>query len=218
MSELNANGAGNNQAVQSPGGKVSVPRDARDKLFANSIRLSLGHLKRDKQRTDLKEIYVAMCEKFGDSSPEVKGITGIAPNVDLTWIIAYGKITNGFVSKVPKGMVSKVIKLKKCDIMIEDAMVEASVYVSARKEEARLAQVKAIRDMTFRIQGLPLDVNQKELFKVLKDLGFDIDDMDKIKQMYDNFDGQLVRNGIVMFRVSCNDEGRGGENSKMADP
>ena len=214
MSELNANGAGNNQAVQSPGGKVSVPRDARDKLFANSIRLSLGHLKRDKQRTDLKEIYVAMCEKFGDSSPEVKGITGIAPNVDLTWIIAYGKITNGFVSKVPKGMVSKVIKLNKCDIMIEDAMVEASVYVSARKEEARLAQVKAIRDMTFRIQGLPLDVNQKELFKVLKDLGFDIDDMDKIKQMYDNFDGQLVRNGIVMFRVSCNDEGRG-ENAKL---
>ncbi len=51
----------------------------------------MGHLKKFKQRTDGKAIYAEMVDKFGINSSAVKGITGIAPHVDQSWIIAYGK-------------------------------------------------------------------------------------------------------------------------------
>ncbi len=75
-------------------------------------------------------------------------------------------------------------------------MKEASFYESYRAEEANKAKAEALRDMTFRIKGLPLEA--------LNGLGFGIEDMNKIRQFYDDFDGQMIRNGIVLFRVSCN--------------
>jgi len=70
------------------------------------------------------------------------------------------------------------------------------------------AQEKAVRNMTFRIQGLPLDADQKELFDALNLIGFGLDDKDSLRAMYDNYGGHVVRNGIVMFRVPCKSEQR----------
>jgi len=56
MLKSDANVAGVNQAVQRPGGNTPVNKDARGKSFTNSIRLSLGHLNKFKQRTDGKAI------------------------------------------------------------------------------------------------------------------------------------------------------------------
>jgi len=182
--------------------KIQKDKEARGKLFTNSIRLSLGHLNKFKQRTDGKAIYAEMVAKFGSNSCAVKGITGIAPHVDQSWIIAYGII------KVPEKVVSSTIKLNDCDVKIEDASIEASVYETERLKAAERLAAEAKRVMTFRVQGLPLDVRQNELFDVLNGLGFGIEDMNKVRQMYDNFGGQLIRNGIVLFRVSCSNKER----------
>ena len=188
------------QAVRGPGGQTFISKDARDKVYVGSIRLNLGHQKRF--RVDSRAIYVAMCAKFGSTSRAVKGISGMAPSVEQTWIIAYQG------NKVPEETIGKYINLNNCDILIEDAMKEASFYESNRAEEASKAKAEALRDMTFRIQGLPLNAVQREVFETINGLGFGIDDMNKIRQLYDDFDGQMIRNGIVLFRVSCNNERR----------
>ena len=202
MDKTDANVTEVYQADLGPGGKTSVIKDARCKVYSNSIRLSLGHLKKFKQRTDGKAIYAQMVDKFGSDSPAVKGITGIAPHVDQSWIIAYGKI------KVPRDVVDNVIRLNDCEVRIEDAAIEASVYEAKRQEAAERVEAEAKRVMTFRVQGLPLDTKQEELFSALNHLGFGIEDLNKVRQMFDNYGGQLIRNGIVLFRVSCSNKER----------
>ncbi len=189
-----AKGGGRFQARRGSGGSAPSSKDARNKVYANAVRLSLGQLKKFRQKTDGKAIFVQMCEVFGENSAEVKEITGIAPSADQTWIIAYGK------NKVPCGMIGRSLTLNEGNVEIEDATRSASEYDQMRKE----AQEKAVRNITFRIQGLPLDADQKELFDALNLIGFGLDDKDLFKNlraMYDNYDGHVVRNGIVIFRV-----------------
>ena len=62
--------------------------------------------------------------------------------------------------------------------------------------------------MTFKIQGLPLDIDQKELTEALVNLGFDSLKMENVRRMYENFNGHMFLNGLVMFRISCNNEKR----------
>jgi len=67
---------------QRPSGNSSC--DARNKTNEKAIRLSINHMKKYKLRTDSKAIYLAMIEKFGVSSKEVKDITAIGQDVDQT--------------------------------------------------------------------------------------------------------------------------------------
>ncbi len=87
--------------------------------------------------------------------------------------------------------------------MIKYATIDASVYVKERLRAAERVEAEAKRVMTSRVQVLPLGVKQGELFEVLNSLGFKIEDMNKVRQIYDNYGGQLICYGIVLFRVSC---------------
>ena len=116
------------QADCGPGGSTLASNDARKKTYVNAIRLSMGQLKKFKQRTESRAIYVALVDKFGASATEVKGITAIGKAVDLTWIVVY--------KDSPKEMVGQSIKINDCVIEIEDAGIVASVYVERRAEKA----------------------------------------------------------------------------------
>ena len=73
----------------------------------------------------------------------MKGITAIGKAVDQTWIVLY--------KNKPQEMIGQVIKINDCDIEIEDAGVEASVYEARRAEKTARDKATAVSEMTFRI-------------------------------------------------------------------
>lgn len=196
----NGNEEGLIQAVTRPGGANPVFIDARKKTYVGAVRLSLSNLNKYEQRTDIQLIYASLVAKYGVSSNEVKDIVGIAKSVDVTWIIRY--------SKVPAGMVGEYVTVNKCKVMIEDAGIEAGVYDEKRREELARARQLEFKDVTFRIQGLPLDTEQRELTDALVSLGFLTLEMENVKRMYENFNGHIFHNGLVLFRIACNVENR----------
>ena len=200
MNRRASEGGGEIQADRGPGGTTLATNDARKKTYVNAIRLSMGQLKKFKQRTESRAIYVAMVDKFGASATEVKGITAIGKAVDLTWIVVY--------KESPQGMVGQSIKINDCVIEIEDAGIVASVYVVRRAEKAEKEKATAVSVMSFRIQDLPIDVEQQELHSKIQTLGFGGVQLKDVKKMWDNYDGQLVSNGMVSFSLSCTVEER----------
>jgi len=138
------------------------------------------HIRVWQKRTDSKSIYVQMVEKFGCNSEEVKGINGIAPSVGNTWIISY-TVKSG----VPSGLVGSDFVLNGNNLEFEDDSESWRVYSSKRADQIYKASEAAVREMTFRIQGLPLDVKQAELFSELNRFGYGIHGMNQIRQSYD---------------------------------
>ena len=191
---------GRNQADAGPGGGNPVFIDARRKTYVGAVRLSLNRLNKYEQRADIQGIYASFVAKYGVSSNEVKDIVGIAKSVDVTWIIKY--------VKVPEGMVGDYVTVNKREVLIEDAGIEAGVYDEKRREDLERARALEFKDVTFRIQGLPLDIEQQELTEALIKLGFRTLEKNNVRRMYENFNGHIFQNGLVLFKVACNIENR----------
>ena len=173
------------QAVHRPGGESVVTRDARNKKFTNSVRLSFSHIGHSSRTSDWKVIYKSVSTLFGENSEEVKEIQGIGKGVNQTWIIEY--------TSLPKDIIGKSINVNGSEILIEDASAAPTVF--EKKIETST--------MKFKIQGLPLDATQNDLLKELRRIGFDVKNNNDMRQVFDNSFGHFIRTEIVLFRIIC---------------
>lgn len=173
------------QAVHRPGGESLVTRDARNKKFTNSVRLSFSHIGHGSRTSDWKVIYKSVSTLFGENSEELKEIQGIGKGVNQTWIIEY--------TSLPKDIIGKSINVNGSEILIEDASAAPTVF--EKKIETST--------MKFKIQGLPLDATQNDLLKELRRIGFDVKNNNDMRQVFDNSFGHFIRTEIVLFRIIC---------------
>ena len=191
---------GGSQAASRLGDTIPVTKDARSKTYVNCVRLNMGQFKKIEQRTDINAIYKTLVSKFGANSALVRTIIGISKSVEQTWIIRY--------KTVPEGLIDQHITLNGKQVLVEDAKITADVYDTKRSKKADEDKANAYKDITFKIQGLPLDIEQKESYDCLVKLGFESLKIENVRCMYENFNGHYVRNGVLLFKIACNSENR----------
>ena len=197
---------GVSQAESSLGGVVPlvVGSSPLEKVYDKSIRLLLNPMNIDNRKVTHSEIYKEIANVYGRSSKEVVEIAGIGKGAnELEWIVSY---KNGFPSSFQKANVY----INGFEVKIEDAGKRV-----VPKINTKLPVVKKKRDMLFRIDGLPLDAGQNELFNQLNALKIGIADPKHMRQIYDRITN--IRTEVVMFRLFVEEEMRDKEAMKAGD-
>ena len=180
-------GSGMGQAVTK--GLGGSRPDSRSYTYQNAIRVICTGNQREVRKLAAVDIYKLLCEKFGQDGEMIRSIDGIGKGVNQgEWIVSF-----------PDGKHPDEIGV---GITVQYSL--GSAYLQdARKEFSEVKTKEAIKDLQFRISGLPIDVNNQELQSKLVKLGFKVD-LPQLRQLYDRT--TKFRSEVVLFRIRVDSE------------
>jgi hypothetical protein len=156
-----------------------------ERTYEKSIRVVFQGNPREFIRKRHSEVHRFLGSKFGYESEVMKQIDGIGKGVRPgEWIVSFKSMP-----AVLKDMKSDIDD----DVFVQDAC----------KQYVPPARIKTV-ELTFRIDGLPLDCVREELYDRLKSLGFQLYSADQLRQLYDR--ETKVRTEVVLFRMRVNED------------
>jgi len=156
-----------------------------ERTYDKSIRVVFQGNPRELTRKRHAEVHRFLGSKYGYESEVMKQIDGIGKGVRPgEWIVSFRSMP-------------AVLKDMKSDID-EDVIVQ-----DACKQYVPPTRIKT-SELTFRIDGLPLDCVREELYDCLKSLGFPLHSADQLRQLYDRETN--IRTEVVLFRMRVNIE------------